>query len=81
MTTILSNAPNLAAEDYCVLGLATCFVKEEGEVLAVKVIEPIPSAALEALIKGTPTSYEMATAKSLGEIFTGDTQKKQPNFL
>lgn len=51
------------------VGLATCFIKDDGEVHAVKVIEPIPSAALEALAKGIPTSYERATATTLGALF------------
>ena len=53
---------------YVVLGLATCFIKEDGEVEQVKVIEPIPSAALEALMKGIPTSYEMAFATTVGAV-------------
>ena len=43
------DAPDLAADDYIVIGLATCFIKEEGEVHQVDVIEPIPSASLEAI--------------------------------
>ncbi len=67
--TLFAQAPDLAAEDYCVLGLATCFVRNEGEIEQLKVLEPIPSAALEALIKGIPTSYQLALSKTLGEIF------------
>lgn len=66
--TIL-NAPDISADDYCIFGLATCFIRDEGETKEVQVIEPIPSAALEALIKGIPTSYQLALAQSLGEIF------------
>lgn len=70
MTTVpFLNLPGISEDDYCVFGLATCFVREEGEIQQVQVIEPIPSAALEALIKGIPTSYKIACAKSLGEIF------------
>ncbi|MDX2097809.1 MAG: hypothetical protein SFW36_08530, partial [Leptolyngbyaceae cyanobacterium bins.59] len=60
-------APDLGNEDYLVLGLATCFVKEEGELQQVEVIEPIPSAALEAIVLGIPTSYRMACAVTLAE--------------
>ncbi|MGF1588257.1 MAG: hypothetical protein ACFCU7_03265 [Pleurocapsa sp.] len=67
--TVFAQAPDLAAEDYCVLGLATCFVRDEGEIQQLTVLEPIPSAALEALIKGIPTSYQLACSKTLGEIF------------
>ncbi|MGB3533576.1 MAG: hypothetical protein WBA13_08660 [Microcoleaceae cyanobacterium] len=61
-------ATDVSKEDYIVLGLATCFVKEDGEVEQVKVIEPIPSAALEALMKGIPTSYEFAFATTVGAV-------------
>jgi hypothetical protein len=63
---IYPNAADITAEDYVVLGLANCFVKDEGEVHQVKVVEPIPSAALEAIIKGIPTSYEAAYATTMG---------------
>ncbi len=72
-TALFAQATDLSAEDYCVLGLATCFVRDEGEITQFTVLEPIPSAALEALIKGVPTSYLSACAKTLGEIFPGDT--------
>ena len=72
-TALFARAADLSSEDYCVLGLATCFIREDGEIEQVTVLEPIPSAALEALIKGIPTSYQIACAKTLGEIFTDDT--------
>ncbi|GAB4538205.1 MAG: hypothetical protein Tsb0014_27690 [Pleurocapsa sp.] len=72
-TTALTQASDLSSEDYCVLGLATCFVREDGEVHQLKVVEPIPSAALEAIVQGIPTSYEVACAKTLGEIVSEDT--------
>ncbi|MCU0525904.1 MAG: hypothetical protein MUF72_13865 [Elainella sp. Prado103] len=62
----LTSAPDLNSEDYVLLGLATCFIKQEGEVFQIKVVEPIPSAALEALLKGIPTSYERVTATTVG---------------
>jgi hypothetical protein len=58
----------IVADDYVVLGLAICFVKEEGEIEQVKVIEPIPSAALEAILKGIATSYEKAIATTFGAV-------------
>jgi hypothetical protein len=70
--TSYPNAPDLTADDYIVLGLATCFVKEDGEVHEVEVVEPIPSAALEALVKGIPTSYKFAWGTSLGNVINGD---------
>lgn len=74
MTTKVSytNAPDLIADDYIVIGVATCFVKEDGEVHQVEVIEPIPSAALEALFKGIPTSYKSASATTLGIVLDNE---------
>lgn len=70
MTTPYPTAPDLATEDYLLLGLATCFIKADGEVFEVKVVEPIPSAALEALLKGIPSSYELAIATTLGAVLS-----------
>ncbi|PMB22646.1 hypothetical protein [Fischerella thermalis] len=82
MATAVSypNAPDLTSEDYVVIGLATCFIKEDGEVHQVEVIEPIPSAALEALVKGIPTSYKFACATTLGTVVDGDTLQKPSHF-
>ncbi|MCW6036762.1 hypothetical protein K4A83_10880 [Spirulina subsalsa FACHB-351] len=70
--TLFPNAPDVSATDYCVFGLATCFVRDGGEVSQVEVIEPIPSSALEALMKGIPTSYQWASGKNLGDFFGAD---------
>ncbi|MBO1054615.1 MULTISPECIES: hypothetical protein [Nostocales] len=58
MTTIIAyaDATALNTDDYIVLCLATCLYKEDGEVDQIEVIEPIPSAALEAICKQIPTS-------------------------
>ena len=73
--TIFARASDLSSEDYCVLGLATCFVRDEGEIEQLTILEPIPSAALEALIKGIPTSYQIACSTTLGAIFQEDSVK------
>ncbi|MGG6293502.1 hypothetical protein ACQ4M4_03675 [Leptolyngbya sp. AN02str] len=72
MTTINSypNAPDLSANDYVVMGLATCFLREDGETHPIKVVEPIPAATLETLKLGIPTSYEMAIATTLGAVLS-----------
>jgi hypothetical protein len=82
MTTAASypNAPDITTDDYIVIGLATCFIKEDGEVHQVEVIEPIPSAALEALVKGIPTSYRLACATTLGIVLSGETLQKPADF-
>lgn len=74
------NAPDLSPEDYVVVGLATCFVKEEGEVHELKIIEPIPSAALEAIVKGIPTSYQMAGGIQLGTVWNGERLQTPAGF-
>lgn len=79
-TTFYPNAPDVSADDYLVIGLATCFLKEEGEVHEVQVLEPIPSAALEAIVKGIPTSYQMACATTLGTVLAGDTPQRPDGF-
>ena len=70
--TYFANAPDLTDSDYLVVGVATCFIKIEGEVKRVKVLEPIPSASLEALLKQIPTSYDFACAVELGQVLDQD---------
>ena len=74
------NAVDIHTEDYCVFGLATCFLKGEDGLEQIDVIEPIPSAALEAILKGIPTSYQLACAKSLSAIFRDDSLVIPPEF-
>lgn len=79
MTTALT-APELSANSYVVIGLATCFIKQDAKLHPVKVLEPIPSAALEAIIKGIPTSYEIALATTLGTVLDGTTPQRPGEF-
>lgn len=82
MTTAVSypHVSDLSSEDYLVLGLATCFIKDEDGVHEVQVIEPIPSAALEAIVKGIPTSYQQAIATTLGAAMNGETPQLPADF-
>lgn len=66
--TAIPNAPDLSAEDYLVMGLSTCFIREEGETQAVLVAEPVPSAYLEAVLKGVPTSYQSLHGVTLAQV-------------
>ena len=75
----ISLAP-LSTDDYCVLGLATCFLREDSQFHAVEIIEPIPSAALEAILKQVPTSYQWAIAVRAGEVLDGENLKKPGIF-
>lgn len=59
---------DLSPDCYLALGLATCFIKRDGKLTPVEVLEPIPSAALEAIIKGIPTSYSKILGASLGQM-------------
>lgn len=76
----LDQAPDVSTDSYLVVGLATCFIKEDGEVHEVKVIEPIPSAALEAILKGIATSYSLACGTTLGELLTSNSLQKPAEF-
>jgi hypothetical protein len=78
--TAQSTAGEIAADAYVVLGLATCFVKQDGKLQPVKIAEPIPSAALEALLKGIPTSYEWAIATTFGALLPQNTPTLPPGF-
>lgn len=69
---LLAQVSDISLEDYCPFGLATCFVRDEGEIYQVKIVEPIPSAALEAILQGVPTSYEFICGKTLGSLFVGE---------
>jgi hypothetical protein len=80
LITPYPSAPDLSTDDYVVVGLATCFLKQDGEVHEVKVLEPIPSAALEALVKGVPTSYQIVWATALGTVLDDTTPKALPVF-
>jgi hypothetical protein len=80
-SAILSqNAPDISAGDYLVLGLATCFIKDEDGVHEVQIAEPIPSAALEAIIKGIPTSYKLAIATTVGAVLSEELPQLPAEF-
>ncbi len=78
--TSYPNAPDLSADDYLVVGLATCYIREDGDVHSVQIAEPIPSAALEAILKGIPTSYKLACGTTLGAVLVGDTLQLPAGF-
>jgi hypothetical protein len=70
MTSFLDQTPDLQADDYVVIGLATCFYRDEDGVKQVRVVEPIPASAIEALLKGVPTSYSQAVGTTIGAVLT-----------
>ncbi|MCS7030408.1 MAG: hypothetical protein NZL92_02600 [Gloeomargarita sp. SKYG116] len=67
--------PDLQPEAYLVVGLAHCFWKEETGLRELELIEPIPSAALETLLQGVPTSYSHLVATTLAQVETTATQR------
>lgn len=75
-TATFQSASDLTPDDYVVIGLATCFVREDGEVSPVTVAEPVPSAYLEAVLKGVPTSYQSLHAVTLGKVVSADQPQK-----
>ncbi|MDB9525631.1 hypothetical protein PN498_06500 [Oscillatoria sp. CS-180] len=68
LKTSLDPVSDLAATDYLVVGIATCFRRDEGELEKIKVVEPVPSAYLESLLQGIPTSYEAVLATTAGSL-------------
>jgi len=72
VTTAFPQAPDVSADDYCAIGVATCFVREAGEVQAVEIVEPIPSAQLATLFQGIPTSYSQVWGKQLKDFWAGE---------
>ncbi|MEN9205947.1 MAG: hypothetical protein Q6K99_05670 [Thermostichales cyanobacterium BF4_bins_65] len=67
-------ANEVQAEEYVVLGLATCYQRDpEGRLQPLQVIEPIPAAELDAIVsQARSTSYSLLYALSYGELVRGD---------
>jgi hypothetical protein len=80
LDNLQSTLPDLASDSYVVIGLSTCFIREDGEVHQVTIAEPIPSAALTALVKGVPTSYQRAIATTVAAVLEGDTPRLPETF-
>ena len=74
------NVADVPADAYVVIGLATCFIKEAGKLQPLSMIEPIPSAAIEALCKGIPTSFERAIATTFEQVWQDGTAKIPAGF-
>lgn len=73
------STPNdLASDDYVVLGLATCFLRQDGETTEIQVVEPIPSAYLETVLKGITTSYSVLWNTTLAAAMASPTAGLTP---
>ena len=68
LNTLLERSPEITSADYLVIGLATCFHRNESGLEMLKVLEPIPSAYLESLLQGIPTSYDRVIAISISDL-------------
>ena len=79
-TILFSNASKISPDDYCVFGVATCFIREEGETKQVNVIEPLPASTLESVLEGAATSYQMIAAKPVKAVFDGQNLIKPDEF-
>lgn len=60
-------ADTLPADSYLVVGLATCYLRQEGETIEIQVLEPIPSAYLESVLQGVPTSYSAICGTTIAQ--------------
>lgn len=78
--TSLATAPDLDAESYVVIGVAVCFLKDEAGLQELALLEPIPAAALGALLKGVATSYNQAFGTTLGAVVSGDRPQRLDRF-
>ncbi|NJK33893.1 MAG: hypothetical protein HC919_02505 [Oscillatoriales cyanobacterium SM2_2_1] len=72
---------DLTPSAYVVVGIAHCFYKEAGEVRALQLLEPIPSATLETLVQQVPTSYAEVRSLTLGEVLKDDGTLRRPTFM
>ncbi len=66
------SASDLAPDSYVLLGLATCYWRQEGETQAVPVVEPVPSAYLETLLQGIPTAYRQVWGTTVAQALALD---------
>ncbi|HSM82769.1 MAG TPA: hypothetical protein VLS96_13850 [Nodosilinea sp.] len=65
-------ANTLPDDSYLVVGLATCYLRQEGETLELQVLEPIPSAYLQSVLQGVPTSYSAICGTTLAQAIALD---------
>jgi hypothetical protein len=68
LTTPFANAPDVSSDDYLVIGVATCFRRDDSDLVMLKVVEPVPSAYLESLLQKIPTSYERLLAVQVKQV-------------
>ncbi|NER82715.1 MAG: hypothetical protein F6K42_24800 [Leptolyngbya sp. SIO1D8] len=74
--TAIEQASDLAADDYLVVGVASCYHLEDGDLKPIQVLEPIPSAYLESILQGVPTSYQLVCGTTLGAVMSEEDLSK-----
>ncbi len=75
-----SQTSDVSPEDYVLVGVATCFVRVEGQTDEVQVLEPIPSSALGALVAGVPTSYSVVYGTQVGQVWSDGAPQRLAEF-
>jgi hypothetical protein len=65
-TSDTNTTASVPADSYVVMALATCYLRHDGEVHEITLVEPVPSAHLESVVKGVATSYKMLWGTNLG---------------
>jgi hypothetical protein len=65
MVQVSAQPDSLSSNSYVALGLATCYRQQDGETEEIQVLEPVPSAYLEAVFKGVATSYRAICGTTL----------------
>ena len=66
------SANTLPGDSYLVVGLATCYLRHEGETIELQVLEPIPSAYLQSVLQGVPTSYTAICGTTIDQALALD---------
>ncbi|MEO1068548.1 MAG: hypothetical protein AAFW95_05430 [Cyanobacteria bacterium J06638_6] len=66
------SANNLPGDSYLVVGLATCYLRHEGETIELQILEPIPSAYLQSVLQGVPTSYSAICGTTVAQALALD---------
>ncbi len=66
------SANTLPDDSYLVVGLATCYLRHEGETVELQVLEPIPSAYLQSVLQGVPTSYSAICGTTIAQALALD---------
>lgn len=81
--TLPVGANEVQGLEYVVLGIATCFQRDdEGRLTEVLVAEPVPAAELDCLAQGVrSTSYQVLYATTYAEIVQNEQPQLPPDVI